>query len=489
MRKNLIGRNGEKLTNATALFDRFGYQKTGYNFNKDTPYSVLLRDVRDEHGNPVIGHCWIPITTEFKNVNVNKGDRVSFDTAIEEYAKSAGTDYSLAYINNINVIESNPDTDLTVKDVCYFRFQVKESSEGWTSIRGSKCLLVHDDTAEIRESFTINAGDTIEFELSKIKEKGTFEYNWRTVENGVWSRNAYFDPNSFGQMMMIYHKYKIVIPDPIYFVLKDFYNKVKLSDAGIELPYKNASVFYIGSIPANEYTLVSIDERDNKIEDMTQIKELVSTSMTLDHILYNIPIDDLNNIFTNMMGDHDLFKFFSDTNDKRCGNRNILVQKAKKQYNKLSLSEKRKFLRLVTDYRFANDIIPVALNKEINKFDMMNANIRPTAVEMDSSAFYNGYMFRHDGYGNVIIDKTELRIRMHICNMFYKILNNLTCKDFERIMNTVFNNGIEPFTISGDEFQKNRSYLLAKLSSRFFFSPNENKAKFISVLMEKAIST
>lgn len=83
MRKELKQIGSEERQLFTATFERFGI-KNGYVGPTQT---VLLVNIMDASGKILTDHLWFNMTKGFRNLNLQKGDRVSFMGRVKKYEK------------------------------------------------------------------------------------------------------------------------------------------------------------------------------------------------------------------------------------------------------------------------------------------------------------------------------------------------------------------------------------------------------------------
>lgn len=83
MRKEL-GKLANKRIKVFAEVDRFGKKHAYRGYNKDT---VCLINVKDEYGNELCDHLWLVIGKQLKDLNINTGDKISFEARSKSYWK------------------------------------------------------------------------------------------------------------------------------------------------------------------------------------------------------------------------------------------------------------------------------------------------------------------------------------------------------------------------------------------------------------------
>lgn len=68
----------------TATFVRYGSKKSF----KGAPIKTLLfENVSDKYGKEFCDHIWFTINKQFKNLNLEGGDKISFDARVKSYTK------------------------------------------------------------------------------------------------------------------------------------------------------------------------------------------------------------------------------------------------------------------------------------------------------------------------------------------------------------------------------------------------------------------
>lgn len=115
MRQKLkqIGRKDRHVF--TGVFERTG-MKNGYKGPEET---LLLLDVKDEHGNVVTDHLWFNFTKGFREANPEPGDVLEFRARVDSYVKgydewSREVDYRLTYPTAVkNTSQPNRHTTWT----------------------------------------------------------------------------------------------------------------------------------------------------------------------------------------------------------------------------------------------------------------------------------------------------------------------------------------------------------------------------------------
>lgn len=109
MREGLKNINGVRQT-FVATFERFG-KKNGF---KGYPVTTLLfNDVKDKYGTVFTDHLWFSDCEGWKKLNLQEGDKVSFDARVKTYIKGykgrrddidappISKDYKLSHPNNM----------------------------------------------------------------------------------------------------------------------------------------------------------------------------------------------------------------------------------------------------------------------------------------------------------------------------------------------------------------------------------------------------
>lgn len=113
MREKLSKLEGER-TSFTATFERFG-EKPGYKGR--ILKTILMLDVKKKGEDDILtDHLWFNYTKLFSEVNLTKGDVVSFDGRCKEYIKgyrgnrsnvycSIREDYKISYPSKVKILE------------------------------------------------------------------------------------------------------------------------------------------------------------------------------------------------------------------------------------------------------------------------------------------------------------------------------------------------------------------------------------------------
>ena len=99
MRTELQKQKGER-SRFSGVVVRFGEK----HFRAHTKRTVLLRDIRDEHGHTITDHLWFNFTEGFEMAVMDPGDLISFDARVTPYWKGldhCDLDYKLSYPTNI----------------------------------------------------------------------------------------------------------------------------------------------------------------------------------------------------------------------------------------------------------------------------------------------------------------------------------------------------------------------------------------------------
>lgn len=122
MRKALAQRE-EQRPRVVGTFERFG-TKRGWQGREET--TLLLRDVCDAAtGRAVCDHLWFNLTKEFGRLNLQPGDRASFDARVKAYWKGymgrrddvydkpVGLDYKLSHPTKVRKLrpEGEPESN------------------------------------------------------------------------------------------------------------------------------------------------------------------------------------------------------------------------------------------------------------------------------------------------------------------------------------------------------------------------------------------
>ncbi len=278
MRKELELFKGKTLT-FNAYFHRFGYMRSN-------TLSVLVEKVC--LGNTMVTeHAWLEYVEAFKDISINSGDKITFTATIIEYDKKEGTDYGLANIKNIEVVEKI-GRGTALADVEHHTFKVQQERNVWRQIKGDKKNFIHDASLEVQENTTILPDDKIEIELIKIKDGGYMEYAWKVERLERWNKGAFFNPLYFGQAIVVYGFYQIYLPDDLYFKMKDFYFKTFFSKPEITLPYMHNQVHYVKPDKFKHRKFLNFREDGTAIVEAEELKEREYTFKNLKEKLSNM---------------------------------------------------------------------------------------------------------------------------------------------------------------------------------------------------------
>lgn len=262
--RDLLAIYKNKEINVRAYFHRFGYKR-------NNTLSVLVEKVFYDDL-MLTEHSWIEYSDEFKNLDINSGDLISFNATVVQYEKKESTDYGLANIKNIKVL-SKCGKDVTIDSILHFEFSVQAEKNVWKEIKGDKRTFIHNSELEVQDDVTILSDDEIEIELYKIKENGFLEYAWKVKRIGRWNKGAFFNPLTYGQALVVYGFYQIYLPEEIYFSIKDFYFKFMFSKTDLVLPYKHEMVYYVKPDKFKNRKFINYDSNGEKIEDENIILE------------------------------------------------------------------------------------------------------------------------------------------------------------------------------------------------------------------------
>lgn len=94
----------------TATFERFGKKSA---FKGPAIVTLLFVEIKDKYGNEFCDHIWFTTNKQFERLNLNPGDKISFDARVKEYWKGykgyrddedlppVSKDYKLSHPNNI----------------------------------------------------------------------------------------------------------------------------------------------------------------------------------------------------------------------------------------------------------------------------------------------------------------------------------------------------------------------------------------------------
>jgi hypothetical protein len=263
MRKELAAYQGQEIT-VRAYFHRFGYKR-------NNTLSVLVEKVYYEN-DMLTEHSWIEYTDEFKNLDINSGDLISFNATVVQYEKKESTDYGLSNINNIKIL-SKCGREINISNILHFTFDVQPERDVWKEIKGDKRVFKHNADLEIQDDVTILPDDKIEIELYKIKENGFLEYAWKVERIGRWNKGAFFNPITYGQALVVYGFYQIYLPEEIYFAIKDYYFKFMFSKTDLVLPYKHEMQYYVKPDKFKNRKFINYNSLGEKIEDEKIIEE------------------------------------------------------------------------------------------------------------------------------------------------------------------------------------------------------------------------
>lgn len=342
MRENLAAYAGKTITNVGAIFSRFGY-KRGFG----NALSVLLNNVSYE-GEMLTEHAWVSCKDEFKDVEINHGDFIVFDCCIGAYSKVDGSDYGIEKIENIRVIKRSGH-EVTIDDVKYFSFFVREKRDVWSHIKGSKSEFVHDASREIQKDITIVPGDQIEIELEKIDERGYMVFAWKVKSHGRWNKNAMFNPLKSGQALIIYGQYQIFLPDTIYFLLKDFYFKYKFSKPNVELPFYNEMVHYEKPQKFKHRYFINYDENGDMIQDEELIEKRLNTFNRREEIMRSMTDDEIFDFTQEVFGSVVYIRAYKAENSDNYQNYDFLITKMLNTFNSADDKGKSRFLRIMLE--------------------------------------------------------------------------------------------------------------------------------------------
>jgi hypothetical protein len=83
MRNRLERLNGLRKQ-FTGTFVRYG-SKAGWRGVIET--TILLTDIRDSNGNLITDHLWFNSTNLFNQIQLTKGDKISFEARVKTYLK------------------------------------------------------------------------------------------------------------------------------------------------------------------------------------------------------------------------------------------------------------------------------------------------------------------------------------------------------------------------------------------------------------------
>lgn len=332
MRDILKPLENEEIT-VKAYFHRFGYKR-------NNSLSVLVEKVSF---NDILltEHTWIEYSEEFKNIEINSGDQISFTATVVQYTKKEGTDYGFANIKNIKVLSHcGKSTDLnTIK---YFKFTIPEQQTVWKEIKGEKRTFVHNSELEIQEDVTIKAGDIIEIELHKIKNTGYMEYVWRIERHDRWNKGAFFNPISYGQALVVYGFYQIYLPEDIFFAIKDFYFKLMFSKTNIELPYTHEHEHYVKPDKFKNRKFLNYNSSGEKLDDKS-IKVRTSIFKELPYYISLMSEEELINI-SKIFENVTYIDVYNNEHSKNYKNKKFLNEKVMNTFNSSNITTKCEFL-------------------------------------------------------------------------------------------------------------------------------------------------
>jgi len=335
MRDNLKQYSGQVVTDITAVFYRLGYIENGV-------LSVLLGNV-SRYGEQLTEHAWAPYPEELKNIDITNGDIIKFDAYIDAYEKKDGIDYGIEKMTNIRVIKRrNPE--ITVDDIKYFKFVVKEQNYVYEYIKGEKKNFIHDETREIQKDITIRPGDTIEIEIEKVHADGHLEYAWKIDRFDRWNRHAFFNPERSGQALFIYSKHKIFLPENIYFVMKDFYFKTRFTKPNLALPYIHDMEHYIKPDKFKHRYFINYDKDGNAIDDTDLINDRKAVYQDRENILNNMSDEDVINFFEKTYGNKKPFKKYFSPEAKEYNDGAFLRTKTLCIFNSSNVASKSTFV-------------------------------------------------------------------------------------------------------------------------------------------------
>lgn len=342
MRTNLAAYAGKTINNMGAIFSRFGY-KRGF----ENTLSVLLNNVSYE-GEMLTEHAWVSCKDEFKDIEINHGDYIVFDGYIGKYSKVEGSDYGIEKISNIKVIKHS-DEEITVDDIKYFSFHVKEKSEVWSHIKGAKSEFVHDANREVQKDITIMPGDKVEIELERIDEKGYMSFAWKVESHGRWNKHAMFNPLKSGQALIIYGKYQLFLPDTVYFMLKDFYFKYRFSKPNVELPYINEMEHYEKPQKFKHRYFINYDEEGNLINDEDLVNERLNIFQRREEILRSMSDDEIFDFTQEVFNSVVYIRSYKSDRSENYQNYEFLITKILNTFNSADDKGKSRFIRIMLE--------------------------------------------------------------------------------------------------------------------------------------------
>lgn len=318
-----------------AYFHRFGYKR-------NNTLSVLIEKVYYKN-EMVTEHTWIEYSEEFKNLDINSGDLISFDATVVQYEKKESTDYGLANIRNIKIL-SKCGKDINLDSITHFEFNVESERTVWKKIKGEKRIFKHNAELEIQDDVTILPDDKIEIELYKIKENGLLEYAWKVDRLDRWNKGAYFNPITYGQALVVYGFYQIYLPEEIYFAIKDFYFKLMFSKTDVELPYKHEMQYYVKPDKFKNRKFINYNSKGEKIEDKNISAEREYIFKNMQEVLSEMNYKDIFNVVEQTYGNTVYIDAFLNERSPNYKNADFLITKTCNTFTSSDITTKSKFL-------------------------------------------------------------------------------------------------------------------------------------------------
>lgn len=318
-----------------AYFHRFGYKR-------NNTLSVLIEKVY-YNSEMVTEHTWIEYFDEFKNLDINSGDMISFDATVVQYEKKDSTDYGLTNIKNIKILD-HCGKNTYLNDILHFEFKVEPEQTVWKEIKGDKRVFKHNSNLEIQDDVTILPNDNIEIELYKIKENGYIEYAWKVDRIGRWNKGAFFNPISYGQALVVYGFYQLYLPEEIYFAIKDFYFKMIFSHTDIVLPLKNEMKYYVRPDKFKNRKFINYDAAGNKIEDESITEERDYIFKNLKDVLSKMSPEDIFSVVKDTYDSTVYIDAYLNDRSQNYKNFEFLITKTSNTFTSSDISTKSKFL-------------------------------------------------------------------------------------------------------------------------------------------------
>ena len=216
------------------IFQRFGYTKKETD-GKGTPLLVSHIKLNGEY---LLDHSWISITDEFKDIEVNSGDRIIFKSRVSQYVSEFPMfirGYKLSGMHDIEVIDRSKKDVVSLNDVKTFKTSVYNvplisHKKG----RSKKIERRYNDHAKTMEELRI--GGELRLRLRSIEGKSMY-YDF-SINDSNFKSGAVF--NHYERNKIVINETAIIeLGKEDYTKLSLFYFKVMLTKTDISLPYKS----------------------------------------------------------------------------------------------------------------------------------------------------------------------------------------------------------------------------------------------------------